>query len=1076
MRNKIYPIYQCYPKTGGCQWLLALLVVLFTQLDLLGQTTGTVLKGQVLEAETGMPLAGALVLIEETGRSEISDKEGGFSLVLPEGDYTLRVSFIGLKMITREVSHPQDSPLVFAMETDELALGEVEVVSTGYQEIPKERSTGSFVQLDQELIDRRVSTNILERMEDVSSGVIFNRNASPDERVSIRGKSTLFGNTQPLIVLDNLPYEGDVENINPNDVESITVLKDAAAASIWGAQAGNGVIVITTKSGQYNRPVRVSFQSNLTVLEKPDLFYRPQMEMGAFIEQERKLFEQGYYNSRINSSVHATVSPAVEALLAAREGRITQQEADAILARYADQDSRRDLMDYYYRPAVRQQYAFQVNGGGNSYLFNFSGGYDHNLNSQVGSQDDRITLNARQTWRLIRNKLEVSTGVYLSRVSGLTDTRLPDPYYYESLKDGEGEALPIIAGLSPRFKESNQDPGLLDWRYIPLNEIGKSNERRLSMDIRANVGLKYNLFPGLDAQIQYQYWQNGNETRTIETEDNYPMRFLINSFSQRLDDGSLGYAIPRGGRLTTGQVASQSHNLRANLAYSLDRGPHQLTAMAGWELRDLQSRSDGATYYGYDDGLGLSSPVDFITRYPMYYNTGVRQAISYGGNHSGMTDRYLSYFGNVGYAFHGRYLLNASARKDMSNLFGVETNQRGVPLWSAGVGWIVSEEGFYGADWMPFLKMRLSYGYNGNVDKSLSAFTTLAYSNSFHDFIPGLRYAIVVNPPNPDLRWEKIRIVNLALDFENRSGRLGGSLEFYSKQGQDLIGESQVPDSNGIYQFRGNFANTLTRGFDLTLNTVNIDKGIRWNTQWLLSGWKDEVTQFDGSRSVAQMFGSSSSSLIPVEGNPLHSIYSLPWGGLNPSNGDPLGYLDGELSDDYSAIMAAVTPESMKLEGSARPTLFGSVRNTLDWQNWNLSFNITYRLGYYYRRSTVNYSALARGEITHPDYHKRWQKPGDEEITQVISEPERNNTPRQTFYGRSEILVERGDHVRFQDIRLGRSWEKAEFPGLPFQRIEVFSYVNNIGLLWKATSGSQDPDFRDSRPQRSIALGLRVNF
>ncbi|MEP1087688.1 MAG: SusC/RagA family TonB-linked outer membrane protein, partial [Algoriphagus sp.] len=737
--------------------------------------------------------------------------------------------------------------------------------------------------------------------------------------------------------------------------------------------------------------------------------------------------------------------------------------------------SRRDLEKYYYRPAVRQQYAFQVSGGGNSYLFNFSGGYDHNLSSQVGAQDDRITLNAGQNWKLMQDKLEVSTGLYLTRSVNFSDTGVPTLHPYEMLADGQGNALPILANLSSRYLDEIEDDGLLEWRSYPLEEIGKNNNRTVSMDIRANAGLKYTLFPGLNAQVQYQYWQNNTETRNIETEELWVMRNMINSFTQVSEDGSLSYPVPRGGRFTNVHSNSQSHNLRASLNYSLTRNAHQVTALGGWEIRDLNSLSDRTSFYGYDDVLGLSVPVDFITRFPQYYNPGNRQAISSGASHSGVTDRYLSYFGNAGYTYQGKYLATVSARKDMSNIFGVETNQRGVPLWSAGLGWIISEEGFYGMDWMPFLKVRMSYGYNGNVDKSLSAFTTIQYT-TYHDYISGLRNAYVTNPPNPNLRWEKIRIVNLAMDFEMKSGRVGGTLEFYSKQGEDLIGETQVPGSNGIYQYRGNFASTLTRGFDLTLNTVNIDRALRWSTQWLMSGWKDKVIAFDGSRSVAQMFTSGASSLIPVEGNPLHAIYSLPWGGLDPVNGNPLGYLDGELSDDYSAILSAVTPESMTLEGSARPTLFGSIRNTLDWKGWNLSFNISYRMGYYYKRATVSYSALARGEITHSDYSKRWQQPGDEQSTHVPSELDRLDTQRQNFYGRAAVHVEKGDHIRLQDIRAGRTWSKRDHPTLPVQSLEVFTYINNIGLLWKATSDTQDPDFQTQKPVRSAALGLRVNF
>lgn len=1056
-------------------WILFILVFMLQVKTGFAQDNPEGLKGHILEEDTRTPLAGALVLIKSIGRSAVSDKEGRFAFSLPDGEYELTVSFIGFQTLTQAVRIPMQDALVLSLQVDELALREVEVVSTGYQQIPKERATGSFVQLDKELIERRVSSNILERMEDVSSGVIFNRNVGTNEPISIRGRSTLFGNTQPLIVIDNLPYEGNIDNINPNDVESITVLKDAAAASIWGAQAGNGVIVITTKSGQYNRPIQVSFQSNLTVMEKPDLFYEPQMEMGDFIAQERKLFESGYYNSRINSSAHSPVPFAVEALLAAKEGRITQQEADALLGQYAIQDSRRDLTEYYYRPAVRQQYAFQVNGGGKSYLFNFSGGYDHNLSSQVGAQDDRITLNAGQKWKLMQDKLEVSTGLYLTRSVNFSDTGIPTLDPYEILADGQGDAMSILSNLSSRYLEEIEDDGLLDWRSNPLEEIGRSNNRTVSMDIRANIGLKYILLPGLNAQVQYQYWQNNSETRNIETEELWVMRNMINSYTQVSEEGNLSYPVPRGGRFTNFHSNSQSHNLRASLNYSLTRNAHQLTALGGWELRDLNTLSDRASFYGYNDVLGLSVPVDYTTRFPQYYNPGNRQAISSGASHSGVTDRYLSYFGNVGYTYQGKYLATVSARKDMSNIFGVETNQRGVPLWSAGLGWIISEESFYDLDWMPFLKLRMSYGYNGNVDKSLSAFTTIQYT-TYHDYISGLRNAYVTNPPNPNLRWEKIRIANLALDFESKSGRIGVALEFYSKKGEDLIGETSVPGSNGIYQYRGNFASTLTRGFDLTLNTINIDKALRWSTQWLLSGWKDKVIAFDGSRSVAQMFTSGSSSLIPVEGNPLYAIYSLPWGGLDPANGNPLGYMDGELSDDYSAILRAVTPENMTLEGSARPTMFGSIRNTLDWKDWNISFNISYRLGYYYKRSSVSYSTLARGGITHSDYSKRWQRPGDEAFTQVPSQPEKLNTQMQSFYGRSSVLIEKGDHIRLQDVRIGRTWKRAVNPRLPVQSIEVFTYLNNLGLLWKATSDSQDPDFRTMKPQRSAALGLRVNF
>lgn len=1058
----------------GPHLLILLFLMLAFQSYSYSQESGALLNGRVLESKTGTPLPGAMILIKESGISAVADEDGKFAFTLKPGDYGLAVSFIGFKTLYRQISLPLDSVLVFSLDEDETALEEVTVLSTGYQEIPKERATGSFSHLDKQLIDRRVSTSLIDRMEDVTSGVIYNRNTNTNDKISIRGTSTLFGNTQPLIVVDNLPYEGSVDQINPNDVESITVLKDAAAASIWGAQAGNGVIVITTKSGSYRQPIRVAVQANLSVVEKPDLFYAPQMEIPDFIAQEKRLFQSGYYNSMINSSAKTPLSPVVETLLAAREGRISQQEADVLLAQYATQDSRRNLTDLYYRPAVQQQYAVQVSGGGDAYLFNFSGGYDYNLPNQVGAKDDRITLNAKQTFRLMKDKLELSSGIYLSRATRFSDTGMPSPRAYEALTDDAGNALPIVAGLNTRFVQSTLGSELLDWRSFPLNEMGKRNDRTVSNDIRINAGLKYRVLKGLDAQVQYQYWTNQGSVRNIETDDLWLVRHQINSYTQTLPDGTLSFPVPRGSRFTNTNALSQSHNLRAGLSYNLTRGFHELTALGGWEMRDISSTSDRMGYYGYDDATGLSTPVDFTTRFPQYQNQGSRLVIPYQGTHTGLTDRYLSYFGNAGYTYRGKYLLTASFRKDMSNLFGVETNQKGVPLWSAGAGWILSEEGFYGWNGMPFLKLRLSYGYNGNVDKNTTAFTTIRYANN-QEYVPGLRYGYISNPPNPTLRWERIRIVNLGLDFESKSGRIGGSLEFYSKKGDDLIGETQIPDSNGTYQYRGNFSGTLTKGFDLLLNTVNIRKSWEWTTQWLLSGLKDEVTYFDGSRSASQ-FLASQSNMVPQEGKPLYSVYSYAWAGLDPDNGNPLGYLDGEVSDQYSRIISSTTPEMLQFHGSARPTVFGAMRNTVGWKGWNLSFNITYRLGYYFRRFSVDYAALSRGEITHSDYRERWQQPGDELHTQIPSQPERLDTQRNNFYRGASALVEKGDHIRFQDIRFGYTWSKEEHAGLPFRRIEFFTYLNNLGMLWKATDLDLDPDDPTMTPQRSAALGLRIEF
>ncbi|WP_297337990.1 SusC/RagA family TonB-linked outer membrane protein [Algoriphagus sp.] len=1032
-------------------------------------------SGKLTDDSTKDPLPGAFILVSGQAASAVSDEAGLYSLSLPKGNYELTVSFVGFKSIQQDIELEADLKMDFALIPEDFSLSEVEVVSTGYQEIPKERVTGSFVQLDQDLVNRRVSTSILDRIEDVSSGVIFNRTTGGSDPINIRGRATLFGNTTPLIVIDNLPYEGSLESINPNDVESITILKDAAAASIWGARAGNGVIVITTKSGKFDQPLRFSFQANTNLIEKPDLFYAPQMEINDFIAQERSLFDAGYYNSMITSIARPPLSPVVETLLQVREGTLSAAEGDRMLSELGRYDSRRELLNYYYRPAVNQQYAFQASGGGAAHHFNFSGGFDRNAASVIGNEEDRVTLNARQTWKLLGQKLQISTGIYLSRGRSIQTTELPNPRPYERLADESGNPLPIVASLSNRFVESTADTDLLDWRYIPLNEIGKRNQRSTSLDFRGNLDLVYQILPGLQAEARYQYWTNQLEQRNLESPELYEIRDQINRYTQVGEDGTLSFPIPRGERFTSGHSNSISHNLRTNLRYHLKNKDHEWNALAGWELRDLTILSDEMQYFGYDDQRGLSMPVDYFTRFPQFQNPGLSLTIPYGGEHSGITDRYISYFGNLGYSFKNKYLLTASARKDLSNLFGVETNQRGVPLWSAGAGWIISEEAFYNWSKLPYLKLRLTYGFNGNADKNTTAFTTVNYSNN-HPYIPGYRYAFISNPPNPTLRWERIGIWNMALDFESKSGRVSGSLEFYNKNGNDLIGETEVPDSNGIYQYRGNFSSTQTRGFDITLTTQNLKSSLDWSTQFLISGWKDEVTEFEGARSAIQYFGSNATNVIPLEGRPLFSIYSLPWAGLDPTNGNPLGFFNEEPSDNYLGILTSATPESIRFHGSARPTLFGSVRNNLAWKGFSLSMNITFRLGYYFRRSSVDYTALSRGQVTHSDYSLRWQNPGDELTTQVPSQPPVFNSLRHTFYQVSSVLVERGDHVRLQDIRLGYSWSRSTSPSLPVEGMELYAYFNNLGLIWKATDQPIDPDFPTLKPQRSAAIGLRIDF
>ncbi|RYF10440.1 MAG: hypothetical protein EOO42_22595, partial [Flavobacteriales bacterium] len=268
------------------------------------------LKGIIINQTDQSPLIGASIHIQETKQTLITNERGEFSAKLPKGNYNLNLQFVGFLTQTKTVTIPQTASLVIELSTVINSLKEVNIVSNGYQLLNKERNVGSFTTLSKEVLNEQVGTNILSRLEFIANGVVADRNTSAGTgRLTVRGLSTMRGVKDPLIVLDNFPYEGDPNNINPNDVESITILKDAVAASIWGAKAGNGVIVITTKKAKYNAPLKVDFNSNLTLGAKIDLSGYPQMASSDFIEVERMLYGKGFYTSQINALAKTAVSP-----------------------------------------------------------------------------------------------------------------------------------------------------------------------------------------------------------------------------------------------------------------------------------------------------------------------------------------------------------------------------------------------------------------------------------------------------------------------------------------------------------------------------------------------------------------------------------------------------------------------------------------------------------------------------------------------------------------------------------------------------------------------------------------------
>ncbi len=1047
------------------------------------------IRGRVADS-LGNPLQGVTVQVKESGWQTITDREGRYEISGVYPTETLHFRLLSYTPFETQANRPEINVILQLLYSE---LHEVDVfLNTGYQELSAEKATGSFVQIDNKLINRSTGTNIINRLQGITSGLLFNANTANSRSgsfdLNVRGRSTILANDQPLIVVDNFPYNSSLANINPNDIESITLLKDAASASIWGARAGNGVIVITTKKGKRNQPLKISLNSNITFGDKPDLFYNPNfLSSSQFIEVEKDLFEKGFYSNLESSTTKPVLSPVIELLIKKRDGSMPGAEVDGRIEEMKLMDVREEFDKHIFRNSFDQQYSLNVSGGDQTYNYFVSLGYDRNRNNLVNNMLERYTVSLASTFYPVK-ALEISIIAKLANSRSLDNnpgfgsnpklsnirTSSKNIYPYAQFEDNQGNYLPIVK--DNRYTYITTLSQLLNWEYRPLEEIAIADNEEKNNLRRLSFSASYQFLPGLNAELKYQNENQVISGRNFYDEQSYFARNLINNYSIISGD-AVTRNIPMGGILDRNDSNLSGNSIRGQLNFTKTwNETHRLTALIGVEVKEIVVDGSINRLYGYNDELGTSSPVDYISRYPQFI-TGGSAPITRIDDVSQTRDRYRSGYGNASYEYMDRYVVSMSARKDASNLFGVKGNQKGVPLWSAGLRWNISNEPFYNPVLFPRLNLRLSYGYNGNIDKGVTAFTTAVYSvNAL-----GIPSAIIRNPANPNLRWERVNIINLGLDFGIFRNIITGSLEFYHKRGLDIIGNFAMAPASGFSTLRGNLANTKGSGFDLVLNSDNLRGGVNWVTNFILSHTRDDITKYKGpifsiKDLVSNSDGVSSTATFPLEGKPLYSLYSYRWAGLDPDNGDPQGFVADEVSKEYGIINNNSNLNDLIYHGSSRPTFFGAVRNSVSYKNFSLSANIIFKLGYYFRNSSISYDDLAGYWIGHRDFTSRWQKKGDELTTNVPSMAYPMNAERDFFYNRSEITVERADHIRLQDVNFTYTLNNPFLKASRVQNIDIYLYTNNLGILWRSNENSIDPDAGTYPNPKTYSIGIRANF
>ncbi len=409
---------------------------------------------KVVDAQNGQPIAGANIGIGQGQTNSISNNLGNAVLKLSKGSYSLWVQAMGYQKQQLELQLNTDTLIRIALKAQSMQLDSVRI-STGYQNMAKERATGSFTVIDQKRYNEQIGTNMLERLRYITNGVapVADRIGNlGDNAMLIRGMSTLSPSIQrPLVVVDGFEYQGDMDNINPNDVEQVTFLKDAAAGAIWGAKAANGVIVITTKKGKPNQQLQLNFTANVSLGNPPNLYYDKQIAPTDLIAVEQFLFANKYRFADTARSTRPPFSPAYELMFAHQKGQLSNSQLASSLSQLGQHDVRDDFHRYFYQNEVNQQYALNLSGGNQQLSWYVGAGSDRNL-SNLGATYVRHTLRLANRFR-INSKLSLSleaaytTSEAISGKSAYgtvnpTNGRLP---IYTSLADANGNALPLYA-------------------------------------------------------------------------------------------------------------------------------------------------------------------------------------------------------------------------------------------------------------------------------------------------------------------------------------------------------------------------------------------------------------------------------------------------------------------------------------------------------------------------------------------------------------------------------------------------------------------------------------------------------
>lgn len=997
----------------------------------------------------GKPIAGATVLVEGTSIGTTTNAEGRFSVQAP-ADGTLVVSFIGYA--SKSVNIAGKTRLDIALKEDTHAIDDVIVVAYGTAK--KESFTGSVAVVKGEELEHRKVSNVTKALDGLAPGVqVTSGSGQPGSgtTVAIRGFGSINASSTPLYVVDGIPYDGAISAINPDDIASISILKDASASVLYGARGANGVVLINTKKGNRNE-TNVELKINVGVSSRAIPRYET---VGArdFME----IMYSAFYNDYGSNAV-AQMASGSKRIFGSNE---MYNPYDVPLAQLFTADGKvRDdakllwdedwLDEVTDNAALRQEYGASVSGGNEKTQYMFSLGYLNedgvlkttnferysgrlNVETQakpwfaagMGANFARNSTNSSQT------SASATSNVFFSAqmMAPIYPVYQRDPETGDYLRDANGRKQFDYGSSRPSGQQTNFNSiaTLYDDKYALTS---------YSLSARAHMD-----FMGIG-----DHWSEGLKFRLNFGTDYY------NSQSMTYYNPFFGNAESVGGRIQKTNTTSLGYTFNQLLSYNRTFDRHNIDLLLGHE------------YYAYTTS-DLSGHKTGLPGGGIYELDAA--AVIVGTGSSTDEDRIESVFSRIGYSYDDKYYLSGSWRTDGSSRFARST--RWGNFWSVGASWRMSQEAFMrDISWLNNLTLKFSYGVQGNNSVgSYYAYQALYDTGSPNATLPG---ATINDVANEDLTWESNHNLNVGLEARLLD-RIDLSFEFYNRKTTDMLLSYPLASSSGFDSYYRNSGEMRNRGIEFAVTGRIFDRrDFQWSVTWMGSTVSNKVLKLteDGKDIIG-------STQIIREGETLYSYYVARSAGVDPMTGEKMYWATDKDGNDYITKSTTVAQANRVIAGSRIPDLYGSLSTSLRWKNLDFSISTNYSIGgknydgVYYEFMSCYYTAQAK----HKDMLRAWRKPGD--VTDV---------PKYTI-GETPIVTDDklvdASYFSIKNITLGYTLPRRWTSKIGFKAARVSASVDNLCIFTHLKG--MDPQYSLTggtsyayAPTRTVSFNLDLKF